>query len=134
VPDPTFATSHGTTFTWKSNTYKCLDITREQSAPARERVDVTTLDVAHGSEAVMILAPIKPKRDPKKFSITYRTMSDTVDIAEGDEGTLTTTGGSGTYRVTGAGVSRKTASYVEGTATFEEIITAEATLAGITIT
>jgi hypothetical protein len=134
MPDPaTFLTSQGTTFTWKGNTYKCVDISREGSAPARERVDMTTLDVAHGAEAVMLLSPIKPKRDPKKFTITYRSMSDTVEITEGSEGTLTTTGGSGSYRVTAAGVSRKTAAYVEGTATFEELLSDEVTASGLTI-
>ncbi len=130
---PTFQTSHSTTFTWKGSLYKCIDINREASAPSRERVDMTTLDVAHGGDAVMLLSPIKPKRDPKKFSITYKTMTDTTEIIEGDEGSLTTSGGSGTYRVTAASVSRKTAQYVEGTATFEELITAEVSASGLTI-
>lgn len=128
MPDPvpaTFVSSHATTFTWNANTYKCLDISREGSAPSRERMDMTTLDVANNAEAVMRYAPIKPKRDPKKFTITYRTMSDHVEITEGDEQTLTTTGGSGTYRVTASGVTRRTGQYVEGTATFEEVISAE---------
>lgn len=128
MPDPaaTFTSSQGTTFTWKSNTYKCLDISLEQSAPSRERVDMSTLDLANNAVQVMVRAPLKPKRDPKKFSITYRSMSNTVEIVEGDEDTLSTTGGSGTYRVTSAGVSRKTNAYVEGTATFEELISDEA--------
>jgi hypothetical protein len=130
----TFVTSHGTTFSFKTNLYKCIDISREQSAPSRERMDMTTLDVAHGGTAVMALGPIKPAADPKKFTITYRTMSNHVEIVEGDEGALATTGGSGTYRVTSASVSRKTAAYVEGSATFEELITAELTAAGLTIT
>lgn len=121
----TFVSSHGTTFTWNGNTYKCMDVTKEASAPSRERIDMTTLDVATNSEAVMRYAPIKPKRDPKKFTIAYRTMSDHVEIAEGDEYTLTTTGGSGTYRVTQTGTSRKVGQYVEGSATFEEVISAE---------
>jgi hypothetical protein len=128
MPDPapaTFVSAHGTTFTWNGNTYKCMDITLDGSAPSRERIDMTTLDVAHGSEAVMRLAPIKPKRDPKKFTIAYRTMSDHVAITEGEEYALSTTGGSGTYRVTAAGVSRKTGQYVEGSATFEEVIAGE---------
>lgn len=125
APAATFVSSHGTTFTWNSNVYKCMDITFEGAAPSRERIDMTTLDVAHGAEAVMRLAPIKGKRDPKKFTIAYRTMSDHVAINEGDEYTLTTTGGSGTYRVTQTGTSRKVGQYVEGSATFEEIISAE---------
>lgn len=130
----TFVSSHGTTFSFKTNLYKCIDISREQSAPSRERMDMTTLDVAHGGTAVMVLGPIKPAADPKKFTITYRTMSNHVEIVEGDEGALVTTGGSGNYRVTSHSVSRKTAAYVEGSATFEELITAELTAAGLTIT
>lgn len=125
MPGETFVTSHGTTFTFNGNTYKCMDVGYESSAPSRERQDMTTLDVAHGSEAVMILAPIVPKRDPRKFTIAYRSMSNTVEIEEGDQGTLTTADGSGTYRVTSAGKSRKTNAYVEGSATFEEVIDGE---------
>jgi hypothetical protein len=119
---PEFVTSHGTTFSFNGNTYKCVDISREGSAPSRERVDMSTLDLEDGDEMVMVLAPLKPKRDPKKFTITYRTQDDTAEIEEGEEGTLSTTGGSGEYRVTSVGESRKTNAYVEGTATFEEKI------------
>jgi hypothetical protein len=134
MSNPTFVTSHGTTFSFKTNLYKCIDISREGSAPSRERMDMTTLDVAHGGTAVMVLGPIKPAADPEKFTITYRTMSNHVEILEGDEGALVTTGGSGNYRVTGIGVSRKVGAYVEGTATFEELIAGELTAAGLTIT
>jgi hypothetical protein len=121
----TFVTSHGTTFTFKSNSYKCISIQLEGSAPSRERMDMTTLDVADGGTAVMVLAPIVPKRDPKRFTIAYRTVNNTVAIVEGDSGTLTTADGTGTYRVTAAGVSRQTNAYVEGSATFEEQISGE---------
>jgi hypothetical protein len=119
---PDFVTSHGTTFTFDGNTYKCMDVGHERSAPSRERLDMTTLDVAHGEEAVMLLAPIVPKRDPRKFTIAYRSLDNTVEIEEGTVGELDTADGSGTYRVTAAGVSRKTNAYVEGSATFEEQI------------
>lgn len=118
-----FASSQNTTFTWNSLTFKCVDIQRETSAPSRERVDMSTLDLADGDEMVMLLAPLKPKRDPKKFTIIYRHESQA--IVEGDEGTLTTTNGSGTYRCVSAGQARKTNAYVEGTATFEELISDE---------
>lgn len=120
-----FETSHGTTFTFNGDTFKCMDISHEKSAPSRERIDMTTLDIAHGEEAVMRLAPIKPKRDPKKFTIAYRSEEGGAEIEEGDEGTLTTADGSGEYRVTAAGLSRKTNAYVEGSATFEEVIEGE---------
>ena len=121
MPD-NFQTSHGTTFTFDGSTYKCMDVSHERSAPSRERLDMTTLDVAHGEEAVMLLAPIVPKRDPQKFTIAYRSLGDTAEIEEGTVGELTTAGGGGTYRVTAAGKSRKTNAYVEGSATFEEQI------------
>lgn len=121
MPD-NFQTSHGTTFTFDGNTYKCMDVSHERSAPSRERLDMTTLDVAHGEEAVMLLAPIVPKRDPRKFTIAYRSLDNTVEIEEGTVGELDTADGSGTYRVTAAGLSRKTNAYVEGSATFEEQI------------
>lgn len=125
MPGDTFVTSHGTTFTFDGNTYKCMDISYETSAPSRERMDMTTLDIAHGEEAVMRLAPIVPKRDPRKFTIAYRSMDNTAVIEEGTVGTLDTADGSGEYRVTAAGVSRKTNAYVEGSATFEEQIDGE---------
>lgn len=118
-----FESSHGTTFTFDGDTYKCMDISHEKSAPSRERVDMSTLDLADGSEMVMAVAPLKPKRDPYKFTITFR--SEGTIPAEGVEGTLTTADGSGTYRCTSASVSRKTNSFVEGQASFEEIIAGE---------
>lgn len=123
MPGQNFVTSHGTTFTFDGETYKCMDISHERSAPSRERLDMTTLDIAHGEEAVMLLAPIVPKRDPRKFTIAYR--SEGTEIEEGVTGELDTADGSGTYRVTAAGVSRKTNAYVEGSATFEEVIDGE---------
>jgi hypothetical protein len=120
-----FETSHGTTFEFNGGTYKCVDISKEASAPSRERVDMSTLDLAHGDDMVMLLAPLKPKRDPRKFTITYRVESGGAEIEEGDEGELDTADGTGTYRVTQAGISRRTNQYVEGTATFEELIADE---------
>lgn len=123
MPGQNFVTSHGTTFTFDGATYKCMDISHERSAPSRERLDMTTLDIAHGEEAVMLLAPIVPKRDPRKFTIAYRSQGTVIE--EGVTGELDTADGSGTYRVTAAGVSRKTNVYVEGSATFEEVIDGE---------
>ena len=122
---PNFSSSQGATFTFSGTAFKCVDISEEQSAPSRERLDMTTLDVAGGAEMVMKLAPLKPKRDPKKFTITYKSEGQT--IVEGAEGTLATPGGSGTYRCTSASVSRKTNQFVEGSATFEELISDETT-------
>lgn len=118
-----FVSSQGTTFTFDGDAYKCMDISFERSAPSRERVDMSTLDLADGSEMVMAITPLKPKRDPYKFTITFR--SEGTSPTEGVEATLTTADGSGTYRCTKATVSRKTNAYVEGQADFEEIIAGE---------
>ena len=118
-----FVSAQGTTFSFDGDSYKCVDISFEKSAPSRDRVDMSTLDLADGSEMVMANAPLKPKRDPYKFTITFR--SEGTVPEEGTEGTLTTTDGSGTYRCTKASVSRKTNSYIEGQADFEEVIAGE---------
>lgn len=118
-----FQSSQGTTFTFDGDTYKCMDISHEKSAPSRERVDMSTLDLADGAEMLMAITPLKPKRDPYKFTITFR--SEGTIPAEGTEATLTTADGTGTYRCTKASVSRKTNSYIEGQADFEEIIDGE---------
>jgi hypothetical protein len=112
--------SHGTTFTFNAQTYKCLDVSYETSAPARETVDMSTLDLDDGDEMIMVSAPLKPRQDPKKFSITYK--SEGTEIEAGTEGTLSCDGKSGTYLCTGATVALKTNTYVEGTATFEEVL------------
>ena len=118
-----FESSQGTTFSFDGETFKCVDISFEGSAPSRERVDMSTLDQANGSTTAMMVAPLIPKRDPQKFSITYR--ADGVRPNLGAVGTLTTSEGSGTYLCTKSTVSRKTNAYIEGTAEFEEIITGE---------
>lgn len=118
-----FVSAQGTTFSFDGDSYKCVDISFEKSAPSRDRVDMSTLDLADGSEMVMANNPLKPKRDPYKFTITFR--SEGTVPEEGTEGTLTTTDGSGTYRCTKASVSRKTNSYIEGQADFEEVIAGE---------
>lgn len=115
-----FQSSQGTTFTWDGDTFKCVDISYETSAPARELMDMSTLDLADDAEMVMVSAPLKPRQDPKKFSITYK--SEGTEIEAGTEATLTCGGKTGTYFCTAGSVSLKTNSYVEGTATFEEVI------------
>lgn len=115
-----FRSSHGTTFTWDGDTYKCVDISYETSSSARELVDMSTLNLADNAEMVMISAPLKPRQDPKKFSITYK--SEGTEIEAGVEATLSCDGKTGTYLCTAGSVSLRTNSYVEGTATFEEVI------------
>lgn len=117
-----FRSSQGTTFTWDGDTYKCVDVSFETSAPARELVDMSTLNLADDAEMVMVSAPLKPRQDPKKFSITYKSEVGGTEIEAGVEASLSCDGKSGTYLCTAATVSLKTNSYVEGTATFEEVI------------
>lgn len=115
-----FVTSQGTTFTFDGDTFKCVDISYETSSPSRERVDMSTLDIAHNGSMAMVDAPLKPVADPAKFTITYK-FEGTMPLS-GTQGTLTTAEGSGTFLCTASSISRKTNAYVEGSATFEEII------------
>ena len=118
-----FVSAQGTTFTFDGDAYKCVDISHERSAPSRERVEMATLDLADGAEMPMLQSPLKAKREPAKFTINFKSEG-TVPV-EGTEGTLTTTDGSGTYRCTSVSISRKTNSYVEGSASFEELLADE---------
>lgn len=123
MPDPvTWISSQGTTFSFAGTSYKCMECTREGSAPSRERIDLSTLDLADGSEKVYANAPLKEPADPRKFNIQFRAYGSAEPPTEGAEGTLTTTGGSGTYRCTSSSISRKTGQFVEGSATFEQVL------------
>lgn len=114
-----FASSQGTTFSWDGVLFKCVDISYETSAPSRERLDASTLDLVDDAEMVMINAPLKPAADPAKFTITYK--SEGTEIVAGVEATLSSADRTGTYFCTSASVSYKTNAYVEGQATFEEV-------------
>jgi hypothetical protein len=121
TPAPTFVSSHATTFSFSGTTYKCVDISFESSAPSRDRVDMSTLDQADGSTMTMMDSPLKPAADPDKFTITYKYTG--TKPAAGTQATLTTADGSGTFFCTASSLSRKSNSYVEGTATFEKVTT-----------
>lgn len=123
MPNP-FVSAQGTTFTYDGDLYSCVDISHEKAAPSRERVDMSTLDLADDAEMVMYRAPLQPKRDPAKFTIQFKSKG-TIP-AEGSEASLATADGSGTYRCTNVSISRKTNTYVEGSATFEELLADEA--------
>lgn len=114
--------ANGASFTWLGNEYKCMKCDREDSAPSRGRSNMTTLDVPPGEEEVMVLDPMKPKRDPAKITITYKALTDTVAIEAGVEGTLETEDAEGTFRCTAATKPRESGKWIEGTATFEELI------------
>ena len=123
MPDPvTWITSQGTTFSFAGATFKCIDISQEGSAPSRERVDLSTLDLADGAEKVYANAPLKEPADPKKVTIQFRCHGTATPPTEAAEGTLTTTGGSGTYRCTASSITRKVGAFVEGSATFEQVL------------
>lgn len=123
MPDPvTWISSQGTTFTFAGASYKCTECTREGSAPSRERMDLSTLDLADGAEKVYANAPLKEPADPLKFTIQFLAYGSSDGPTAGAEATLTTTGGSGTYRCTASNISRRTAQFVEGSATFEQVL------------
>lgn len=115
-----FVSSQGTSFSFNSITFKCVDISYETSAPSRDRQDMSTLDLDDGDEMAMVDSPLKPAADPAKFTITYKYEGQMPQA--GTQATLTTTEGSGTFLCTASSISRKTNSYVEGTASFEEVI------------
>lgn len=120
-PVPSFVSSQGTTFSFAGTTYKCVDISFESSAPSRDRVDMSTLDQADGATMAMMDAPLKPAADPDKFTITYKYMG--TKPTAGAQATLTTADGSGTFLCTASSLSRKSNTYVEGSATFEKVTT-----------
>jgi hypothetical protein len=123
MPDPvTWISSQGTTFTFAGASFKCMEISREGSAPSRERLDLSTLDIADGAEKVYANAPLKEPADPLKFTIQFRAHGSSDGPTAGAEGALTTTGGSGNYRCTASSISRRTAQFVEGSATFEQVL------------
>jgi hypothetical protein len=122
MPAPGFAPSNGRVFTFDGNTYKCVDVNVDETAPSLERVDMTTLDIEPGEDAVMVLSPIKPKRDPDKVSITYKPLTTTVPIERGAQGTLDFGDRNGTYRCVKSGKAFKGKEFIEGTAEFEEVI------------
>lgn len=115
-----FTSSQGTSFTFDGDSYKCVDISYETSSPARERQDMSTLDLSNGDQMVMYDAPLLPAPDAAKFTITYK-YEGFMPVA-GTQASLTTAQGSGTYICTASSISRKTNSYVEGTASFEQVI------------
>lgn len=114
--------ANGITFLWNGTEYEIMKTDYEESVPSRPREDMTPLSVAPGSEAVMALSPIIPKRDPKKFTIAYRHIVGTAPIEANVEATLETEDGTGTFRCLKVGKARESGKWIEGTAEFEEVI------------
>lgn len=135
-PAEPFPSSQGTTFSFGDWVGKCIDIEVDDSAPEPEstsdptagKTDVSTLDLANGSEMVYQTNPLKEPTavtdDDGNVKVTT-----TVTISfrgatkppAGVEDTLTTTDASGTFRCTKSTISRKVGAFVEGSATFVSV-------------
>lgn len=130
-----FPSSQGTTFSFGSWTGKCMSIQvsdtapepENQSDPTANRIDVSTLDLAHGSEKVFLpeplVTPTAATDDDNPIVTTTVTITfrgDTKPPA-GTTNTLSTADASGDFFCSESTITRQTNAYVEGTAKFVSV-------------
>lgn len=135
-PVEPFPSSQGTTFSFGSWEGKCLDIQVEDSAPDPEstsdptagKSDVSTLDLADGSERAYQTDPLKEPTtatdengDPIVTTTVTIQFRGATKPPAGIEDTLDTTDAYGTFRCTKSAISRKVGAFVEGSATFVSV-------------
>ena len=134
---PAYAvSSHATTFSFAGEQYHCTDIqiehTSDEPAAAEEtKIDISTLDLAHGAGRVFVLSPLTEPADASasnKTTVSITFWGDKIPTA-GVTGALATTGLSGQYKCTKSVSTRKVGAYVEGQATFS-LTSTPAPLAG----
>lgn len=126
MADPAYAvSSHATTFTFAGVQYHCTDIqvedTSEEPAQAADnRIDVSTLDIAHGGERVFVNNPLTEPTDQtaQNKTVVNITYWGATRPAAGITGDLATADASGRYKCTKSTITRKVGAYVEGQATF----------------
>lgn len=136
---PTFESSQGTTFTFGSWTGKCMKISVADSAPEptnesdpkANRVDVSTLDLPHGSDMVYEESPLleptvatDDNGDPivtTKVSITFRVPVGESKPPAGTTDTLTTADAIGEFFCSESTLDRQVGAYLEGSATFVSV-------------
>ena len=123
---PAYAvSSHATTFSFAGDSYHCTDIqventSDEPAAASESKIDVSTLDLAHGSGRVFVLSPLTEPADASatnKTTVSITFWGDTIPTA-GVTAALVTTGVTGKFKCTKASITRKVGAYVEGQATF----------------
>lgn len=126
MADPAYAvSSHSTTFTFAGVTYHCTDIqvedTSEEPAKAADtRIDVSTLDIAHGGERVFVNNPLTEPTDQtaQNKTVVNITFYGGAKPPAGVTSTLVTADASGRYKCTKSSITRKVGAYVEGQASF----------------
>ena len=123
---PAYAvSSHATTFTFAGTSYHCTDIqventSDEPAAAAETKIDISTLDLAHGSGRVFVLSPLTEPDDASatnKTTVSITFWGDHIPTA-GVTADIVTTGVTGKFKCTKSTITRKVGAYVEGQATF----------------
>ena len=123
---PAYAvSSHATTFTFSGAAYHCTDIQTEHTSEdpataAATQIDLSTLDLAHGADRVMVNSPLVEPSDAtaqNKTTVTVTFWGASLPPA-GVTAALVTADANGRYKCTKSSITRKVGAYVEGQATF----------------
>jgi len=123
---PAFAvSSHATNFSFAGAAYHCTDIQTEHTSDdpataAATQIDLSTLDLAHGSDRVMVNSPLVEPSDAtaqNKTTVTITFWGASLPPA-GVTAALVTADANGRYKCTKSSITRKVGAYVEGQATF----------------
>lgn len=119
-----FTTAQGTTFTFDGDTFNCTNIkVATQQAGGNNQIDISTLDLAEGSERVYQDPPLVDPNNPvtdidgNQTTITISFFGTTAPLA-GTTATLVTAGVSASYKCTQSEVEYAVGDIVKGTATF----------------
>lgn len=131
-----FPSSQGTTFSFGSWTGKCMSIQvsdtapepENQSDPTANKIDVSTLDLAHGADKVFLPEPLvtptvatDENDDPIVTTTVTITFRGATKPPAGTTDTLTTTDATGSFFCSESTITRQTNAYVEGTAKFVSV-------------
>lgn len=121
MPAP-YTNAQGTTFEFDGDEYYCTNIkVARANAGGNNRIDVSTLDLAEGSDREYQDPPLLDPNAPfgeEQITVTISFMGAAAP-ASGQKATLTISGGvSGTYRCTESEIDYAVGDIVKGTATF----------------
>lgn len=128
MPAP-YATAQGTTFSFDGTSYACTNIkvatanSEGGGGGGNGKIDVSTLDLAEGSERVFQDPPLVDPNNPvadedgNQTTVTISFFGSTAPAA-GTKATLTTSGVSGTFKCTQSDIEYAVGDIVKGTATF----------------
>lgn len=119
-----FTTAQGTTFEFDGDEYSCTNLkVSTQQAAGNGQIDISTLDLAEGSERLYQDQPLVDPNNPvadengNQTTITISFFGTTAPVP-GTTATLTTTGISAQYKCTQSDVEYAVGDIVKGTATF----------------